>query len=84
MKHLLHPLFAAGLRVYLFFFTKVIYVVALSAACLVNAVNIPATLAALKARKIFTPAGKWSPLSFMKLTHEVRARGKACRFHASP
>lgn len=43
----------------------------LAAACLVNAVNILATLASLKARKIFTPDGKWSPLSFMKLTHEV-------------
>lgn len=53
-------------------FTKVIYAVTLTAACLVNAVNILATLVSLKARKIFTPDGKWSPLSFMKLTHEVR------------
>lgn len=46
--------------------------VSLTAACLVNAVNILATLSLLKARHIFTPEGKWSPLSYMKLTHEVR------------
>ncbi|CAN0496330.1 unnamed protein product, partial [Laminaria digitata] len=50
--------------------TKVIYVVTLTAACLVNAVNMLSTLAALKGKNIFTPLGKWSPLSFMKLTHE--------------
>lgn len=41
------------------------------AACLVNALNVLSTVAALKAKNIFTPHGKWSPLSFMKLTHEV-------------
>lgn len=45
--------------------------VSLTAACLVNAVNAISTLASLKARHIFTPEGKWSPLSYMKLTHEV-------------
>lgn len=51
-----------------------IYVVALTAACFVNAVNMLSTITALIGRKIFTPEGKWSPLSFMKLTHEVRMR----------
>lgn len=43
----------------------------MTAACLVNGVAFLATLASLKARKVFTPEGKWSPLSFMKLTHEA-------------
>ena len=47
--------------------------VALTTACLVNTVNMLFTLAALKGKHIFTPFGKWSPLSFMKLTHEVPA-----------
>lgn len=51
--------------------TKVIYVIALAAACVVNAVNMLFTLGALKAKKIFTPGAKWSPLSFVVLTHEV-------------
>lgn len=51
--------------------TKVIYVVTLAAACVVNAVNVLFTLAALKAKEIFTPRVKWSPLSFVALTHEV-------------
>jgi len=54
------------------FLFKAIYVVLLAVACLVNAANLMATLASLKARHLFTPEGKWSPLSFMKLTHEVR------------
>lgn len=53
-------------------FPQVIYVVALTAACMVNAVNLLSTITALIGRQIFTPEGKWSPLSFMKLTHEVR------------
>lgn len=48
-----------------------IYVVALAAACVLNVVNMLSTLAALKGKHIFNPAGKWSPLSFMKLTHEA-------------
>eukprot|EP00903_Cladosiphon_okamuranus_P016395 g15119.t1 len=70
----LDALAAAAVAVYnftLYDTMQVIYVVALTAACLVNGVNILATLASLKARKIFTPDGKWSPLSFMKLTHEA-------------
>lgn len=51
---------------------QVIYVVALTAACVVNAVNMLSTITALIGRQIFTPEAKWSPLSFMKLTHEVR------------
>ena len=51
--------------------SKVIYVVALAIACLVNTVNMLSTLGALKGKSIFTPLGKWSPLSFMKLTHEA-------------
>lgn len=51
--------------------TKVIYVISLAAACVVNAVNMLFTLGALKAQKIFTPGAKWSPLSFVVLTHEV-------------
>eukprot|EP00903_Cladosiphon_okamuranus_P016305 g15037.t1 len=50
---------------------QVIYVVALTAACLVNAVNMLSTITALIGRQIFTPEAKWSPLSFMKLTHEA-------------
>lgn len=50
---------------------KVIYAVAVAVACIVNAVNALQTVAALIAAKIFTPAAKWSPLSFMKLTHEA-------------
>lgn len=44
---------------------------ALTAACLLNVVNVLFTLAALKGKHIFSPTGKWSPLSFMKLTHEA-------------
>lgn len=51
---------------------QVIYVVTLTVACVVTAVNALATITALIGRKIFTPEGKWSPMSFMKLTHEVR------------
>lgn len=51
---------------------QVIYVVVLTAACVVNAVNMLSTITALIGRQIFTPEAKWSPLSFMKLTHEVR------------
>lgn len=43
----------------------------LAAACVVNAVCGLSTLGSLKARHIFNPLAKWSPLSFMKLTHEV-------------
>ncbi|CAN0118074.1 unnamed protein product [Ascophyllum nodosum] len=52
---------------------QVIYAVALALASLVNAVNILQTTAALIAAKIFIPAAKWSPLSFMKLSHEASA-----------
>ena len=51
--------------------TKVIYMVALTAASLVNAVNILSTLALLKQKKLFIPGGKWSPLSFLQLTHQA-------------
>lgn len=57
---------------------KVIYVVLLAVACLVNAANLLSTLASLKAKHLFTPEGKWSPLSYIKLTHEVR-KGKGDR-----
>eukprot|EP00752_Nemacystus_decipiens_P012458 g11037.t1 len=50
---------------------QVIYVVALTAACVLNAVNMLSTITALIGRQIFTPEAKWSPLSFMKLTHEA-------------
>lgn len=50
---------------------KVIYAVAVAVACLVNAVNALQTVAALIAAKIFIPAAKWPPLSFMKLSHEA-------------
>ncbi|CAM9116416.1 unnamed protein product, partial [Laminaria digitata] len=51
--------------------TRVIYVVALTAACVVNAVNMLFTLGAFKAKKLFIPAEKWSPLSFVVLTHQA-------------
>ncbi|CAM9111089.1 unnamed protein product [Scytosiphon promiscuus] len=50
---------------------QVIYIVALTAACALNLVNMLSTLTALVGRQIFTPEGKWSPMSFMKLTHEA-------------
>lgn len=45
--------------------------VVLSAACVVSAVNMLYTLGALKSKKLFIPAGKWSPLSFVMLTHQA-------------
>lgn len=50
---------------------KVLYVVTLSVASVVNVVNALYTLAALKAKRLFTPGVKWSPLSFVALTHTV-------------
>ncbi|CAM9812351.1 unnamed protein product [Ascophyllum nodosum] len=50
---------------------KVIYIVVLSSACTVNVVNLLATLGALKARTIFTPAPKWSPLAYVEMVHEA-------------
>ncbi|CAM9147713.1 unnamed protein product [Sphacelaria rigidula] len=50
---------------------KVIYVIVLTSACLVNAVNLLATLGALKARSIFTPSPRWSPLIFAEMIHEA-------------
>lgn len=48
---------------------QVLYVVTLSVATVVNVVNALYTLAALKAKRLFTPGVKWSPLSFVALTH---------------
>ena len=50
---------------------QVIYIVVLSSACTVNVVNLLATLGALKARTIFTPAPKWSPLAYVEMVHEA-------------
>ncbi|CAM9257536.1 unnamed protein product, partial [Sphacelaria rigidula] len=52
---------------------KVIYIVVLTSACVVNAVNLLATLGALKARSIFTPMPRWSPLIFAEMIHEASA-----------
>lgn len=50
---------------------KVVYVVALCVSCMGSAVNMLSTIAALKARHIFIPDEKWSPLSLLTLTHDV-------------
>lgn len=52
---------------------QVVYIVVLASACTVNAVNILATLGALKSRSIFTPAPRWSPLIFAEMVHEASA-----------
>lgn len=51
---------------------QVLYIVLLTAASALNIVNMLSTITALVGRHIFTPEGKWSPMSFMKLTHEVK------------
>lgn len=45
--------------------------VALCVSCMGSAVNMLSTLVALKAKHIFIPDERWSPLSFLTLTHEV-------------
>lgn len=54
-------------------YEQVIYIVVLTSACVVNAVNLLATLGALKARSIFTPLPRWSPLMFADMIHEASA-----------
>ncbi|CAM9403100.1 unnamed protein product, partial [Choristocarpus tenellus] len=50
---------------------QVIYIIVLSAACLANAVFTMSTVGLLKARHLFVPHAKLSPLSFMKISHEA-------------
>lgn len=56
-----------------------IYVVAVTVASMVNAVNVLQLLAALHGRHVFTPKKKCSPMLFTKMAHEVRWRETLCR-----
>lgn len=51
---------------------QVISILAITVASMINAVNVLLLLGAVKGMHVFTPEAKFSPMSFTKLTHEVR------------